>query len=279
MGTGFYDYTVSMKDSKLTKLTVIGLPAFDSNYLWLIHNGVNAWAVDPGDAAVVQAALDAQQLLLTGILVTHHHGDHVGGILGLKARFPAATVIGPMAEAIKGLDVDAVDGKHYELTGLDGLHARCIAVPGHTAGHVAYFIESVDGTPRLFCGDTLFASGCGRLFEGTPSQLHTSLHTLAALPAETLAYCAHEYTASNLAFASAVEPGNTALAQRVITTSVLRAANQATVPFILGQERLTNPFLRTCEPEVIASASRRAGMPLSDAVDVFTVLREWKNGF
>jgi hydroxyacylglutathione hydrolase len=260
-------------------LTIIGLPAFDSNYLWLIHNGINAWAVDPGDAAVVQAALDVHQLQLTGILVTHHHADHVGGVLALKARYPAATVIGPMVETIKGLDVDAIDGCDYELAGLDGLSARCIAVPGHTAGHVAYFIESVNGTPRLFCGDTLFAGGCGRLFEGTPAQLHTSLHTLAALPADTLGYCAHEYTASNLAFASAVEPHNAALAERVASTAALRAANEPTVPFVLGQERLTNPFLRASEPDVIASASQHAGLELTDAVDVFTVLREWKNGF
>ena len=144
---------------------------------------------------------------------------------------------------------------------------------------MAYFIESVNGTPRLFCGDTLFAGGCGRLFEGTPAQLHASLHTLSALPAETLAYCAHEYTASNLAFASAVEPRNAALAQRVASTAALRAAHQPTVPFVLGQERLTNPFLRTAEPHVIASASQHAGLAMNDAVDVFTVLREWKNGF
>ena len=262
-----------------TKLRIIGLPAFDSNYLWLIHNEINAWAVDPGDAAVVQDALDLHQLQLTGILVTHHHADHVGGVLALKALYPAASVIGPMREAIKGLDVDAVDGRDYALAGLDGLSARCIAVPGHTAGHVAYFIETVNGTPCLFCGDTLFAGGCGRLFEGTPAQLHASLHTLAALPAATLAYCAHEYTASNLTFATAVEPCNKDLAQRVAITTELRAANQPTVPFVLGHERLSNPFLRTHESEVIASASKNAGLALSNTIDVFTELRHWKNHF
>jgi hydroxyacylglutathione hydrolase len=267
------------------KLSVIGLNAFDSNYLWLIHNGFNTWAVDPGDAAVVQTYLDAHTLTLTGILVTHHHADHVGGVLALKARYPKASVIGPMAESIQGLDVDALDGQHYALKGLSGfsglaeLSVRCIAVPGHTAGHVAYFIESIDAAPRLFCGDTLFAGGCGRLFEGTPAQLHASLHTLAALPEHTLAYCAHEYTASNLAFASAVEPDNAALAQRVAHTAALRAAQQPTVPFVLGQERLTNPFLRTREPAVVASAIQHAWLAMSDAVDVFTVLREWKNRF
>jgi hydroxyacylglutathione hydrolase len=259
--------------------TIIGLPAFDSNYLWLIHNGFNAWAVDPGDAVVVQAALDAYHLQLTGILVTHHHADHVGGVLALKALYPAVTVIGPMIEKINGLNVDAVNGRRYALDGLTGLSVRCIAVPGHTAGHVAYFIESVSGTPRLFCGDTLFAGGCGRLFEGTPAQLHASLQALLALPAETLAYCAHEYTASNLAFASAVEPSNQMLAQRVVSTAELRAANQPTVPFVLGQERLSNPFLRVSEPAVISSVSKHAGLALENAVDVFTVLREWKNGF
>jgi hydroxyacylglutathione hydrolase len=264
---------------KTLDISVLCLAAFESNYLWLIHNGVHAWAVDPGDAAVVQAALDAHQLTLTGILVTHHHADHVGGVLSLKKRYPTAQVIGPMAEAIDGLERDAIDGARYELTGLPSISARCIAVPGHTRGHVAYFIEAIAGTPRLFCGDTLFAGGCGRLFEGTPAQLHASLHTLAALPANTLAYCAHEYTAGNLAFASAVEPRNHALAQRVASTAALRAANLPSVPFVLGQERHTNPFLRTREPDVIASASQHVGLPLSDAVDVFTVLREWKNGF
>jgi hydroxyacylglutathione hydrolase len=268
-----------MNDSNLS---IIGLNAFDSNYLWLIHNGFNAWAVDPGDAAVVQAYLDTHALTLTGILVTHHHADHVGGVLALKARYPAARVIGPMAERISGLDEDALDGQHYGLNGLSdpqGLRVQCIAVPGHTAGHVAYFIESLDKIPRLFCGDTLFAGGCGRLFEGTPAQLHASLHTLAALPANTLAYCAHEYTASNLAFASAVEPSNPELAQRVVSTAALRASNQPTVPFVLGQERLSNPFLRAHVPEVAASASKQAGLVLTDPVDVFTVLREWKNVF
>ncbi len=261
------------------KLTVIGLPAFDSNYLWLIHNACNAWAVDPGDAGVVQAALDAQHLTLTGILVTHHHADHIGGVLALKARYPNATVIGPMAENIQGLDLNAVDGESYELSGLGAILARCIAVPGHTAGHVAYFIDSLEGVPRLFCGDTLFAGGCGRLFEGTPAQLLSSLNVLAALPANTLAYCAHEYTASNLAFASAVEPSNTALALRVTRTAALRGANQPTVPFILGDERLSNPFLRTAQAQVTASASQHAGLALHDELDVFTELRAWKNVF
>jgi hydroxyacylglutathione hydrolase len=262
-----------------SKLHIIGLPAFDSNYLWLIHNGFNAWVVDPGDATVVQASLDAKQLSLTGILVTHHHADHVGGLLALKNRYPRATVIGPKSEHIQGLDADARDGASYPLSGLGKLSVRCIAVPGHTAGHVAYFIESLNKLPRLFCGDTLFAAGCGRLFEGTPTQLMGSLNTLAALPANTMAYCAHEYTLANLRFAAAVEPGNARVSERLNSVLRMCEAGQATVPFVLGEERLTNPFLRADEPEVMASTSRHAGIELTNSLDAFTQLREWKNSF
>ncbi len=275
-----------------TPMAITGLPAFDSNYLWVIHSDLNAWAVDPGDAAVVQAFLDARRLTLTGILVTHHHADHIGGVLALKQRYPAAAVIGPKSEGIAGLEIDAVDGQTYPLTGLDqgfdrGLSqvaVRCITVPGHTAGHVAYFmdglaVDGLAGVPRLFCGDTLFAAGCGRLFEGTPAQLHTSLHTLAALPAQTLVYCAHEYTLSNLYFAAAVEPDNEMVQARLASTRALRQADQPTVPFILGLEQHSNPFLRCSEPKVAAKASAHAGIELSRALDVFTVLRQWKNVF
>jgi hydroxyacylglutathione hydrolase len=262
-------------------LKIVGLPAFDSNYLWVLHNDCNAWAVDPGDADVVGAYLAAQHLTLSGILITHHHADHVGGVVALKKAYPLVQVIGPMSERIQGLDIDAVDGADYALTGLD-ISVRCIATPGHTAGHVAFYLAPgavVAHTPRLFCGDTLFAAGCGRLFEGTTQQLHDSLHRLMQLPDNTLAYCAHEYTASNLAFALAVEPQNTAIQSRSEHVKALRAAGTPTVPFVLGEELDSNVFLRSHQPEVIASASQQVGLPLEDSVDVFAALREWKNRF
>jgi hydroxyacylglutathione hydrolase len=284
-----------LSDVAACALSVVGLPAFDSNYLWVIHNGFNAWAVDPGDATVVQAYLDQHGLTLAGILVTHHHADHVGGVLALQTRYPAAQVIGPMMECIQGLDTDAIDGVDYVLTGLNTgsngktapfsaphsapLSARCIAVPGHTAGHVAYFLSNLAGTPRLFCGDTLFAAGCGRLFEGTPAQLLGSLHRLMTLPEQTLVYCAHEYTANNLRFAAAVEPSNQAIVRRQAAVSALRLSNTPSVPFVLGDERSSNPFLRCTQPETAASASRQAGIELRDELAVFTELRLWKNSF
>jgi hydroxyacylglutathione hydrolase len=283
-------------------LTVVGLPAFDSNYLWLIHNGFYAWAVDPGDATVVQTYLDAQGLNLTGILITHHHADHVGGVQGLKAAYPKASVIGPMVERIAGLDINAADGAWFELTGLAGsidaagddtgdvahaaanapVHVQVLAVPGHTSGHVAYYLpaSAASGhTPQLFCGDTLFAAGCGRLFEGTPAQMLASLQRLMALPAPTLVYCAHEYTASNLAFAHAVEPNNPAIANRIAQVTQARASHLPTVPFVLGGELDSNVFLRCSQPEIALNASIHAGIELSEPLDVFTALRGWKNRF
>ncbi len=260
-------------------LTIVGLPAFDSNYLWVLHNDCNAWAVDPGDADVVSAYLTAHHLTLSGILITHHHADHVGGLLPLKKMYPNVIAIGPMTERIQGLDTDAVDGIEYALTGI-GACVRCIATPGHTAGHVAFYLapsDLVEQTPRLFCGDTLFAAGCGRLFEGTAQQLHDSLHHLMQLPDNTWAYCAHEYTAGNLAFASAVEPENTAIQIRSALVKQLRIAGKPTVPFVLGDERASNVFLRSHISEVIASASQHLGLPLVGPVDVFAALREWKN--
>ena len=257
------------------------LPAFDSNYLWLIHNSASAWVVDPGDAAVVQAALDEKNLTLKGILVTHHHADHVGGVLALKKRYPQARVIGPKKENITGLEQDAVDGAHYTLDGL-GFDAQCMAVPGHTAGHVAYYLAAcpeLGGIPRLFCGDTLFAAGCGRLFEGTPAQMLASLAQITALPAATLAYCAHEYTQSNLVFAASADPDNEAVHARLAQCMALRDAQLATVPFVLGEELSSNPFLRCHTAGVRAAVSAQSGQVLNDTLAVFTALRAWKNVF
>ena len=206
------------------------IPAFSDNYIWLIRApGTRAVAVvDPGDAAPVEAVLDREGLELTAIVLTHHHPDHIGGVQRLKARGPV--VLGPRGEAIEGIDRALAGGDTAMIDAL-GLSMRVIDVPGHTRGHVAWFAERHGDDPRplLFCGDTLFAGGCGRLFEGTPAQMLESLGRLAALPPETLVCCAHEYTLSNLRFAAAVEPDCGALAERPVRR---QRQNLRTVPFI-----------------------------------------------
>lgn len=249
------------------------LPAFADNYIWMLHNGREALVVDPGEAAPVTRALDAQGLELAGILVTHHHGDHVGGVDALRGRL-RGPVFGPAREDIPPPYVPLADGAHCELLGLD---FEVIDVPGHTAGHIAYVREG--GEPMVFCGDTLFACGCGRLFEGTAAQMVSSLSKLKALPPQTRAYCAHEYTMSNIRFAETVEPGNLALRERESREAAKRSRGEPTVPMTIGEERATNPFLRWDAPEVIASAERRAGHALQGPVEVFAAVREWKNDF
>jgi hydroxyacylglutathione hydrolase len=260
-------------------LTLTPLPAFDDNYLWLLDNGREAIVVDPGDAAPVSAALDARGLTLAGILLTHHHGDHVGGVNALRARLQGP-IYAPAGEKMPEPVERLSGGDSVELL---GLHFTVMAVPGHTAGHIAYFAADVPAqAPLLFCGDTLFSAGCGRLFEGTPSQMHTSLQSLAALPADTRVCCAHEYTLSNLRFAREVDPANAALAAYADWCDAERAAGRPTLPARMGTETQINPFLRCSEPALRAAARRHAPLQLSaepSAVDVFATLREWKNGF
>ncbi len=253
-------------------MQIIPLPAFRDNYIWLLRQDRLAVVVDPGDAAPVRRYLAEQGLSLAAILVTHHHPDHTGGIAELLTDAPVP-VFGPAGETIPGRSEAVREGDVVRIPGID-VEFRVLDVPGHTAGHVAYF-----GGTTLFCGDTLFAAGCGRIFEGTPEQLHASLEKLAALPTDTLVYCTHEYTLSNLAFAAAVEPGNRDLAERTARCQALRAEERPTVPFPLGAERLSNPFLRVTEPAVIARAEAEAGGTLSTPVAVFAALREWKNRF
>ena len=257
-------------------LAVTRVPAFEDNYFWLIHGAGSAArkvaVVDPGDAGPVLKALDASHLTLAVVLVTHHHADHVGGVAALAERF-GVRVYGPAGEAIPARTHALKGGDEVDLLDL-GLRFRVFDVPGHTAGHIAYY-----GHGALFCGDTLFSGGCGRLFEGTPSQMLASLDRLAALPPETQVYCAHEYTASNLRFAAAVEPGNAALREYSGVVSALRARNQATIPTTIGLETRINPFLRTRLPSVREAATAHAGKKLTDDAAAFAVVREWKNGF
>ena len=260
-------------------LTLTPVPAFDDNYLWLLDNGQEAVVVDPGDAAPVLAALDARGLTLAGILLTHHHGDHVGGVNALRPHLQGP-IYGPAHEKLP----EPVQRLHGgDIIGVLGLRLAVLDVPGHTAGHIAYYASQVPGgAPLLFCGDTLFSGGCGRLFEGTPAQMHASLQSLAALPPATRVCCAHEYTLSNLRFAREVEPGNAALAEYTAWCEAERAAGRPTLPTPLGTELRINPFLRCTEPAVQDAARRHAPLKVPTApspVDVFATLREWKNGF
>ena len=254
-------------------IQVIPVPAFSDNYIWLITNEARQHVaiVDPGDAQPVLQALQQQNLEPVAILITHHHRDHVGGIEKLLETYPDLPVYGPASEIIPHLTRALGEGQNVHLDAL-GLHFAVLDVPGHTAGHIAYYGEGC-----LFCGDTLFGCGCGRVFDGTLHDLHHSLQRIAALPAETVVYCTHEYTVDNIGFAKWVEPDNTALNIRMEQCWDLREAGQATVPFELGREFETNPFLRTHIPEVIAKAEEIAGRETHTPADVFAVLRIWKD--
>jgi hydroxyacylglutathione hydrolase len=258
-------------------LSVLTVPAFKDNYLWLIHDGSNAAVVDPGDAAPIFQALEEHGLALTAILLTHHHNDHIGGVPALLKRFDVP-VFGPRKDGIAALTHPLSEGERVTVPGL-GLELAVLDVPGHTLGHIAY-VRTTPGLHWLFCGDTLFAGGCGRLFEGTPEQMAASLDKLASLPEDTEVYCAHEYTLSNLRFAQAVEPHNEALALRMRDESAKRALDLPTVPSSIGLERRTNPFLRYREPEIVGSLVAAGRLPDgATPVQAFAALREWKNVF
>jgi hydroxyacylglutathione hydrolase len=248
------------------------VPAFKDNYLWLLVRGKRAAIVDPGDAAPVEHRLARDGLQLETIVVTHHHGDHIGGVMQLKKRY-GAHVLGPAGEDIPGRDTALREGDQVEVL---GVKMDVIDVPGHTSGHIAYYAPA-EGL--LFCGDTLFAGGCGRLFEGTPRQMHGSLAKLAALPGATRVYCAHEYTLANLKFARAVEPHNAVLLQREVNCHALREQDIPTVPSTIAEERATNPFLRSGEPEVRQCAEALEAGAGADAVSTFAAIRAWKNRF
>jgi len=254
-------------------LEVTPVSAFKDNYIWVLRHARRVAVVDPGDAAPVLRHLEANALTLSAILVTHHHADHVGGIRELLSdpRHKDVPVYGPKAESIPGMTNPLVDGDSVTIADL-GLTLQVIDVPGHTRGHVAYY-----GAGLLFCGDTLFACGCGRLFEGTPEQMYGSLEKLLALPEDTKVFCAHEYTLANIEFARRVEPDNRALEERHAQERKLRQQGIPTLPSTLRRERATNPFLRCREPAVIESANKYLGARLADPAKVFAAIREWKN--
>ena len=254
-------------------LDISPIPAFSDNYIWLLRRqGSDLVAVvDPGEAAPVLQMLSSNQLNLGAVLITHHHGDHTGGVHALKKAFPDAAIYGPAREQVAGVTHPVGEGDRVSVPGLD-VDLRVMDVPGHTAGHVAYY-----GEGALFCGDTLFAAGCGRVFDGTMADLSASLEHIAQLPADTLIYCAHEYTLDNLGFAEWVEPESGAVQQRLKETQGLRANSRPTVPSRLALELETNPFLRTQVPGVVQMAQKQAGRPLSDRAAVFEVLRSWKD--
>jgi hydroxyacylglutathione hydrolase len=255
-------------------MKLIALPAFTDNYIWMLHDGRHAMVVDPGDAQPVCDALAKQSLQLESILVTHHHADHVGGVAALREA-TGAQVFGPSRERIP----DPVQRLHGgDRCVVLGLGFEVLDVPGHTAGHIAYYCAAFPGAPLLFCGDTLFSGGCGRLFEGSPEQMLNSLHTLAALPDNTQVCCTHEYTLGNLRFALAVEPENMHLQAYQVQCQALREHQQPTLPSSLAQELQVNPFLRTREPAVMAAA-RTYDPQASNQVQVFAALRRWKNEF
>ncbi len=239
-----------------------------------MHDGHKAMVVDPGDAQPVLAALQRENLLLESILVTHHHADHTGGVAELRTA-TGAQVFGPAGEEMPEPLERLSDGDSCSSL---GLHFRVLDVPGHTAGHIAFYSDEMDGAPLLFCGDTLFSGGCGRLFEGTPAQMLASLDKLSALPDSTRVCCTHEYTLSNLKFANAVEPGNADLQQYIAHCQQLRGQDLPTLPSNMALERKINPFLRSRLPTVIAAVAQHdAAMVQRDGA--FAALRQWKNDY
>jgi hydroxyacylglutathione hydrolase len=255
-------------------MNLTALPAFSDNYIWMMDDGRSAIVVDPGEAAPVIAALDARGLALAAILVTHHHADHCGGVDALRGRLQGE-VYGPRRETIPQPAIPLGDGDHIEVL---GMRFDVFDIPGHTAGHIAFHHASGDEPGLLFCGDTLFSAGCGRLFEGTPAQMYESLSRLAQLPGTSRVCCGHEYTLSNLRFAQAVEPENRAVAEYTAWCEAQRAADRPTLPSTLAREAEVNPFLR-CSVDAVADAAAEHGAADRSGVAVLAALRNWKNEF
>lgn len=263
-----------MRNQQPHHLKIIPIPAFTDNYIWLIHNDTVAAVVDPGDADVVHNALAQLNLDLTAILITHHHHDHIDGVASLLATHSNASIYAPKRESYQFEHTQVGEPDIIKLSDLN-LNLAVIDLPGHTLGHVAYYFEPDNQSNVLFCGDTLFGAGCGRLFEGTPEQMFSSLQKLAALPPETRVYCAHEYTLQNLNFALTLEPNNVALIERYKSTLELQNKQRPSIPSTIKLELATNPFLR-CDSQEIQSKIQLENAPLSQ---VFGAIRELRNHY
>ncbi|WP_199608632.1 hydroxyacylglutathione hydrolase [Flocculibacter collagenilyticus] len=252
---------------------VIPIAAFSDNYIWCLINNNNAVVVDPGDAKPVLQFLQEEQLTLTAILVTHHHWDHTDGIEALLTAYPGITVYGPYNPSIDGLTHRLKEHDEIEIKSIEASF-KILEVPGHTLDHIAYF----DST-NLFCGDTLFSGGCGRLFEGTPEQMHHSLTKLTQLPDSTKVYCTHEYTKANLMFALAVEPNNAALSDYRDQVVELRNKEVPTLPSNIKLEKEINPFLRSAISSIKEHCEQHTGHELNSEIAVFAATRKWKDNF
>lgn len=253
-----------------TTIEIEAIRAFADNYIWALHDGRHCVIVDPGEASGAARFLDERGLELTGLLLTHHHADHIGGFDEIRASRPAPAW-GP-ADRRMPADIQVVGEGDVVRIGAPDLTFRVIETPGHTSSHIAFY-----GHGMLFCGDTLFSAGCGRLFEGTPEQMQRSIDKLSALPDETRVYCAHEYSAANCAFARRVEPDNTALLDRCRRVEELRKHDRITLPSTIGDEKSFNPFMRTREPAVVRAAAAREPGRADSAEAVFGVIRRWKD--
>jgi hydroxyacylglutathione hydrolase len=254
-------------------IDVFPIKAFSDNYIWCLRNQTHCTVIDPGDAAPVLAYCQNNNLTLSAILITHHHWDHTGGIDALLATFPDIPVYGPQNKNIKQISHRLSQSDDIELPEL-GLTFSVLEVPGHTLDHIAYY-----GEVGLFCGDTLFSAGCGRLFEGTPHQMFDSLAKLTALPADTAVYCTHEYTMANIAFAEVVEPNNQALIDYKNWANKQREENTPTLPSNIQRELSVNPFLRCQSEELVTNVSQKMGTGLLTEQATFASLRNWKDNF
>lgn len=258
--------------------SIWAIPALHDNYIWAIQRDNSIVIVDPGEASAVLPVLESQSLELSAVLVTHHHWDHVGGLREILRTHPVP-VYGPAVDLqrVPQITRGLQSGDHIHLEDVE-LALDILEVPGHTLDHIAYFGE-FEGKPIIFCGDTLFSAGCGRLFEGDPPTMHNSLQKLAALPADTAVYCTHEYTEANLTFAENVEPDNPQINIQRDKVRALRNENKPSLPSTIGRELEINPFMRCDQPAVQQAAEAFAGHPLSSQADTFAAIRKWKDNF